>query len=114
MILQVRNALEGQLEGKLELMLAVQSPTWSSEGYVGVQIGSDCAASADCTGLSGAQEASKRPGKAFKRPGKAFKRPRSVATIRLSSASPDGSEASGCFIRIDTYRYLYFYKLILI
>ena len=64
MILQVRNVLEGQLEGKLELMLAVQSPTWSSEGYVGVQIGSDCAASADCTGLSGAQEASKRPGKA--------------------------------------------------
>ena len=29
MILQVRNAQEGQLEGKLELMLAVQSPTWS-------------------------------------------------------------------------------------
>ena len=59
MILQVWSALEGQLEGKLELMLAVRSPTWSSEGYVGVQIGSDCAASADCTGLSGAQEASK-------------------------------------------------------
>ena len=35
MILQVRSALEGQLEGKLELMLAVQSPTWSSEGPLG-------------------------------------------------------------------------------
>ena len=35
MILLVRNALEGQLEGKLELMLAVQSPTWSSEGHLG-------------------------------------------------------------------------------
>ena len=35
MILQVRSALEGQLEGKLELMLAVQSPTWSSEGHLG-------------------------------------------------------------------------------
>ena len=35
MILQVRNALEGQVEGKLELMLAVQSPTWSSEGHLG-------------------------------------------------------------------------------
>ena len=35
MILQVRSALEGQLQGKLELMLAVQSPTWSSEGHLG-------------------------------------------------------------------------------
>ena len=34
MILQVRSALEGQLQGKLELMLAVQSPTWSSEGIL--------------------------------------------------------------------------------
>ena len=34
-ILQVRSALEGQLERKLELVLAVQSPTWSSEGHLG-------------------------------------------------------------------------------
>ena len=35
MILQVWNALERQLEGKLELMLALQSRTWSSEGHLG-------------------------------------------------------------------------------
>ena len=34
MNLQVRSALEGQLEGKLELILAVQSPTWSSESHL--------------------------------------------------------------------------------
>ena len=33
---QGRSALEEQLEGKLDLMLAVQSPTWSSEGRLGV------------------------------------------------------------------------------
>ena len=27
--------LEGQPESKLQLMLAVQSPTWSSEGHLG-------------------------------------------------------------------------------
>ncbi len=49
MILQVRSALEGQLEGKLELMLAVQSPTWSSEGHLGAlgeQLGGPTAAQA--------------------------------------------------------------------
>ena len=35
LILQVRSALEWQREGKLELTLAVQSPTWSSEGHLG-------------------------------------------------------------------------------
>ena len=92
----------------MELMLAVQSPIWSSEGYVGVQIGSDCAASADCTGLSGAQEASKRPGKAFKRPGKAFKRPRRGATSPLSRTSLDRPEAPGSFLRIDI---IYIYNI---
>ena len=40
MISQVRSALEGQLQGKLELMLAVQRPTWSSEGHLGALGGS--------------------------------------------------------------------------
>ena len=35
LILQVRSALEGQREGKLELTLAVQSPNWSSESHLG-------------------------------------------------------------------------------
>ena len=40
--------------------MAVQRASWSSEGHLGAQIGSNSAASADCTGPSGAQEASKR------------------------------------------------------
>ena len=51
--------MEGQLKGKLELILDVQRANWSSEGHLGVQIGSDSAASADCTRKICAQEASK-------------------------------------------------------
>ena len=47
--LKVWSALEGQLEGKLELILAVQRASWSSEGHLGAQIG--------CTGH---KEATKR------------------------------------------------------
>ena len=54
-----KSALEGQLEDKLEFILAVRRPSWSSEGHLGVQIGLDSAASADCTGPSGVQEARK-------------------------------------------------------
>ena len=45
----------------MELTLAVWKPSWSSEGHLGAQIGSDSAASADCTRQNGGQEASKRP-----------------------------------------------------
>ena len=55
--MKVLNAVEGQLEGKLELILAVWKPSWSSEGHLGVQIGLHSATSADCTGPSGVQEA---------------------------------------------------------
>ena len=55
--LKVWSALEGQLKGKLELILDVQRANWSSEGHLGVQIGSDSAASDDSTGQNGAQEA---------------------------------------------------------
>ena len=37
--------------------MAVQRASWSSEGHLGDQIGSDSAASADCTRQNGAQEA---------------------------------------------------------
>ena len=46
----------------MEVILAVRRPSWSSEGHFGVQIGSDSAASADCTRQDGGQEVSKRPG----------------------------------------------------
>ena len=41
----------------MELMLAVPRASWSSEGHLGAQIGSDSAASANCTGPDGAQQA---------------------------------------------------------
>ena len=34
LILQVRSALEGQLESKLELILGVQSTSWRCEGHL--------------------------------------------------------------------------------
>ena len=85
MILQVWSVLEGQLEVKLELMLAVQRASWSSEGNLGAQIGSDGAASADCTVTNGAQEARAGGANGCTEPNLASKRPGLTAQTGVQS-----------------------------
>ena len=91
MILQVRSALEGQVQGKLELMLAVQSPTWSSEGYLG-------ALGEQFEGPTGAQDAPRGAQDAPRAAQDAQfglqRRPREVQELRNSSPSAIGQQTA--------------------
>ena len=115
--LKVWSAVEGQLKCRLELILDVQRANWSSEGHLGVQIGSDSAASADCTRKNGAQEASEgctEPNLAPRRPGWAAQT--GVQSPTWTSCTNFGSRQSprpgtSCQnIRIDMYKFIYIYK----